>query len=159
MSTVFVSSAAKSPNGSEPTKQKVFESSTPTSPNGFERTEGQRLSLTSLISSSPTVLPQIEILFKAVPRRLQSRSYWKPTTGCQPTATNQPEVAEKQDDMKFYWEMHQALEKDKERLIHDKKFWEFMKEGEEVMQVPEKEKIVASSFEKQKDFKKHVPSA
>ena len=55
--------------------------------------------------------------------------------------------------------MHQALEKDKERLIHDKKFWEFMKEGEEVMQVPEKDKIVASSFEKQKDFKKHVPSA
>ena len=58
----------------------------------------------------------------------------------------------KENDVEFYYEMQQAREKDKERLKNDKTFWEFVKEGEDAMQIPEKEKIVASSFEKQEDF-------
>ena len=58
----------------------------------------------------------------------------------------------KENDVEFYYEMQQAREKDKERLKNDKTFWEFVKEGEEAMQIPEKEKMVASSFEKQEDF-------
>ena len=48
--------------------------------------------------------------------------------------------------------MQQALEKDKERLKNDKKSWGFVKEGEEAMQIPEKERIAASSFEEQENF-------
>ena len=58
----------------------------------------------------------------------------------------------KENDVEFYYEMQQAREKDKERLKNDKTFWEFVKEGEDAMQIPEKEKIAASSFEKQQDF-------
>ena len=39
-------------------------------------------------------------------------------------------------------------------LLDAKTLWEFVNEGEEVMQVPEKEKIAASSCETQKDFNK-----
>ena len=58
----------------------------------------------------------------------------------------------KENDVEFYYEMQQALKKDTERLKNDKTFWEFVKEGEDAMQIPEKEKIAASSFEKQEDF-------
>ena len=58
----------------------------------------------------------------------------------------------KEDDVMFYFEMQQARMKDAERLKNDKTFWEFVKEGEDAMQIPEGEKIAASSFEKQKDF-------
>ena len=57
-----------------------------------------------------------------------------------------------ENDVEFYYEMQQARKKDTERLKNDKTFWEFVKEGEDAMQIPEKEKIAASSFEKQKDF-------
>ena len=46
----------------------------------------------------------------------------------------------KEDDVEFSYEMQQAREKDKERLKNDKTFWEFVKEGEEAMQIPEKKK-------------------
>ena len=58
----------------------------------------------------------------------------------------------KENDVEFYYEMQQARKKDTERLKNDKTFWEFVKEGEDAMQIPEKEKIAASSFEKQQDF-------
>ena len=58
----------------------------------------------------------------------------------------------KENDVEFYYEMQQARKKDTERLKNDKTFWEFVKEGEDAMQIPEKEKIAASSFEKQEDF-------
>ena len=47
--------------------------------------------------------------------------------------------------------MQQARKKDTERLKNDKTFWEFVKECEDAMQIPEKEKIAASSFGKQQD--------
>ena len=46
----------------------------------------------------------------------------------------------KENDVEFYYEMQQAREKDKERLKNDKTFWEFVKEGEDAMQIPEKRK-------------------
>ena len=58
----------------------------------------------------------------------------------------------KEDDVEFSYEMQQAREKDKERLKNDKTFWGFAKKGEEAMQISEKEKIAASSFEQQEDF-------
>ena len=48
--------------------------------------------------------------------------------------------------------MQQARKKDIERLKNDKMFWELVKEGEDAMQIPEKEKIAASSFEQQEEF-------
>ena len=35
-------------------------------------------------------------------------------------------------------------------------FWEFVKEGEDAMQIPEKEKIAAISFEQQEDFNNDI---
>ena len=46
--------------------------------------------------------------------------------------------------------------KDTERLKNDKTFWEFVKEGEAAMRIPEKEKIAASSFEQQEDFNNDI---
>ena len=62
----------------------------------------------------------------------------------------------KENDVEFYYEMQQARKKDTERLKNDKTFWEFVKEGEDAMQIPEKEKIVASSFEQQQDFNNDI---
>ena len=69
-----------------------------------------------------------------------------------PSRSTMMQGSKRNGDVELYYEMQQAREKDKERLKNDKTFWEFVKEGEDAMQIPEKEKIAASSFEKQKDF-------
>ena len=50
---------------------------------------------------------------------------------------------EKYKENLFYYEMQQARKKDTERLKNDKTFREFVKEGEDAMQIPEKERMVA----------------
>ena len=176
MAAVVVSSAAADPNGLEPTKQNVrccfcprkyrlakvkyggrtISVCPPCGERCIESGDDNEEDKADVVGGDDVADQKSIVVNKSDRKRVRSRSYCTQDTGCQPTASNQPKGPQKQDDINFYWDMGQALERTKARLIHDKKFWEFVKEGEEAMQTPENDKIVASTFEKQKDFNRQV---